>query len=103
MFGIKRLRRENAALREALEWYADSANWRKRGTNAPGTTPRTWVKSPAAFDRGARAKFFLSQTAQTDARRYAVWRVATQKVDIPTGARPSEALPIAPSHPEDTE
>jgi hypothetical protein len=62
MFGIKRLRRQNAALREALEWYADSANWRKRGTNAPGTTPRTWIKSPAAFDRGARAKFFLTQT-----------------------------------------
>ena len=36
MFGIRRLRRENAILREALGWYATSSNWRKKGTNAKG-------------------------------------------------------------------
>lgn len=62
MFGRKsrRLQRENAALRDALGWYATSSNWRKKGTNAKGE-PRKWIKSPAAFDRGARAKFVLSQ------------------------------------------
>jgi hypothetical protein len=63
MFGSKRrarLAHENAALRDALGWYATSSNWRKKGTNAKGE-PRKWVKSPAAFDRGARAKFVLTQ------------------------------------------
>jgi hypothetical protein len=68
MFGRKRrarLAHENAALREALGWYATSSNWRKKGTNAKGD-PRKWIKSPAAFDRGARAKFVLSQLDALD-------------------------------------
>jgi hypothetical protein len=60
MFGIKRLRRQNAALRDALEWYANSTTWRRTATNVRGE-PRQWIKSPAAFDRGARAKFVLTQ------------------------------------------
>ena len=63
MFGRKRrtrLAHENAALREALGWYATSSNWRRRGAHAKGD-PVKWVKSPAAFDRGSRAKFVLSQ------------------------------------------
>jgi hypothetical protein len=65
MFGRKRqqrLQRENDALRNALEWYASSANWRKQSQRVDGQ-PRTWIKSPAAFDRGARAKFILTQLA----------------------------------------
>lgn len=60
MFGIKRLRRQNAALREALEWYANAATWRRVATSVKGE-PLKWIKSPAAFDHGARAKFILTQ------------------------------------------
>jgi hypothetical protein len=66
MFGIKRLRRENALLRESLDWYATSGNWRRRGAHAKGD-PVKWIKSPAAFDRGARAKFTLTQIYATAA------------------------------------
>lgn len=41
----------------ALDWYAQSSNWR-REVRVAGPH-RNWVKSPAAFDRGARAKFVL--------------------------------------------
>jgi hypothetical protein len=63
MFGMKRWRRlarENVVLREALGWYASSNNWRRRAAHAKGN-PVKWIKSPASFDRGARAKFVLSQ------------------------------------------
>ena len=60
MFGRKRLQRENAFLLEQLGWYASSANWRRKGVNEKGE-PRKWLKSPAAFDRGARAKFAVTQ------------------------------------------
>lgn len=75
MFGRKRrrLERENALLREALGWYATSSNWRKKGTNARGE-PRKWVKSPAAFDRGARAKFTLTQLQPQPVAAF--WRVS---------------------------
>lgn len=55
---LARLQRENAELRDALDWYAQSANWRREVRNVG---PRVkWIKSPAAFDRGARAKFTLA-------------------------------------------
>lgn len=60
MFGLRRLKRENAILREALSWYANNANWRKRGTNPKGA-PRTWQKSPTASDRGTRARIAIAQ------------------------------------------
>lgn len=74
MFGRKRrrLERENALLREALDWYATSANWRRRAAHARGE-PVKWVKSPAAFDRGARAKFTLTQLQPQPVA--ALWRV----------------------------
>lgn len=85
MFGRKRLQRENTALREALGWYATSANWRKHGTNPPGSTPRTWIKSPCAFDRGARAKFILTQFPEKPVPvpdRVYVATVPTVRVDV---------------------
>lgn len=54
---IAETERENAALREALDWYAQPSNW-KREVRDVG--PRVnWTKPPAAFDRGARALFVL--------------------------------------------
>lgn len=54
---LESLVREVYVLREALDWYAQSSNWR-REVRVAGPH-RNWVKSPAAFDRGARAKFVL--------------------------------------------
>lgn len=57
---LTRLQRENAELRNALEWYADSAHWIREVRN---TGPRiTWTKSLAAGDRGARARMALMET-----------------------------------------
>jgi hypothetical protein len=53
-----RLQRENAELRDALDWYAQSSNWRREVRTVGGKRLK-WVKSPAAFDRGARAKFVI--------------------------------------------
>lgn len=54
---LARKDREIAELRDALDWYAQSTNWRREVRNVG---PRVkWIKSPAAFDRGARAKFVL--------------------------------------------
>lgn len=79
MFGRKRLARENALLREALAWYADTANWQRHASNAPGE-PRRWVKSAAAFDRGARALFALTQA---DAPARAAWSVPIVRQSSP--------------------
>lgn len=50
-------RAEIEALRDALGFYAESSNWRRDVRNVG---PRVkWVKSKAAFDRGACAKFTL--------------------------------------------
>lgn len=93
MFGIKRLRRHNAAMREALAWYADSDNWRRSAINAKGD-PLKWIKSPAAFDRGARAKFILSQTEATlvAAPRAGV-RMTMDAMEPPLVAVPFTPLP----------
>lgn len=57
---LARLQRENAELRAALGWYAESANHRREVRN---TGPRiTWTKSLAAGDRGARARMALMET-----------------------------------------
>lgn len=74
MFGRKRrrLERENAFLREALDWYASSTNWRRRAAHTKGE-PVKWIKSPAAFDRGALAKFALTQLQLQPVA--ALWRV----------------------------
>lgn len=88
MFGIKRLRRENAALRDALGWYAESANWRRSATNKPGE-PRQWIKSPASFDRGARAKFVLATLVEP--LKGAIW-----KFDITPEAVPGTIVKVAP-------
>lgn len=50
--------REIAELRDALGWYAQTSNWRREVRPVGGKRVQ-WVKSPAAFDRGARAKFVL--------------------------------------------
>ena len=75
MFGRKRrrLERENALLREALDWYASSTNWRRRAAHTKGE-PVKWVKSPAAFDRGARARFTLTQVRPQPVAM--LWRVS---------------------------
>lgn len=70
MFGRKRLQRENEALRNALGWYADESNWKRRAVN-PKDMPRQWVKSHAARDRGARA---LSILTQLDAPCAVAWK-----------------------------
>lgn len=51
------LDRQNKELRDALNWYAQSSNWRREVRNAGPR--RNWKKSQAAGDRGARAKFVL--------------------------------------------
>lgn len=54
---VAQLERENEALREALDFYAQPSNWRREVRNVG---PRVnWVKSRAAFDRGAKACFTL--------------------------------------------
>jgi hypothetical protein len=61
MFGRKHLReleRENAAMRDALQFYAAPANWRRKGVSAQGTR-RQWVMSPATSDRGEIAQRVL--------------------------------------------
>lgn len=89
MFGRKRrrLERENAILREALGWYASSTNWRRRAANAKGD-PVKWVKSPAAFDRGARALFALTQA---DAPDRSAWSVP---VVVHTATGPSARIDL---------
>ncbi|CAM5589405.1 hypothetical protein [Rhodanobacter lindaniclasticus] len=65
MFGRKQRRQlqsENAVLRDALGFYADSTHWRRRAVHAKGE-PVKWIKSQAAFDRGAFARLALSQLA----------------------------------------
>lgn len=54
------LAKENEALREALEWYADAANWRRMKGRAD-MGPKSWSRPAAVIDRGARAKFMLTQ------------------------------------------
>jgi len=61
MFGIKRLRRENAAMREALLWYAAQETWRRKGIHQKGALRKKWRKSPAAFDRGHLAIRVLTE------------------------------------------
>lgn len=61
MFGIKRLRRENAAMREALLWYAAQETWRRKGIHQKGAPRKKWRKSPAAFDRGHLAIRVLTE------------------------------------------
>lgn len=56
------LRKERDVLREHLAWYADSLNHR-RACHAG-----RWVKPPAAFDRGARALFAITQCDALHAR-----------------------------------
>ena len=53
-------RDDMAAIRDALEWYADSANWRRMKGRAD-MGPKSWSRPAAAIDRGARAKFLLTQ------------------------------------------
>jgi hypothetical protein len=93
MFGRKRLQRENDFLREHLGWYANSANWRRKGVNGKGQ-PRKWLKSPAAFDRGARAKFALTQVSAL-VPRMALWK-ATVPAPLARPAIPDEAYPGSP-------
>lgn len=52
-----RLKNENEILRDALDFYAQSSNWRREVTNLGPR--RKWIKARAAFDRGAKAKFVL--------------------------------------------
>lgn len=63
---MESLVREVHVLREALDWYAQSSNWR-REVRVAGPH-RNWIKSPAAFDRGARAKFVLMCASGRSAR-----------------------------------
>lgn len=49
---------EQKAVIEALQWYADTKNWRRRkGRKEFG--PKSWQKSSAQVDKGARARFIL--------------------------------------------
>lgn len=67
MFGRKQRARiaelegKVAVLATTLRWYADPANWQRRATHQKGE-PLKWEKSPAAFDRGARASSALVAT-----------------------------------------
>lgn len=83
MFGRKRLRRENAFLIEQLAWYADSSNWRRRATNAKGE-PVKWIKAHTSFDRGARAKFALTQVGAPFLVRPAQVRAVWKDTGAPT-------------------
>lgn len=56
-------RDELAILRETVEWYGDFGNW-KRMKGRAEMGPKSWGKPAAAIDRGARAKFVLTQLAQ---------------------------------------
>lgn len=57
---LRQLLHENAALRDALHWYAVQEHWRRHGTNPKGA-PRRWKKSVAAQDRGSRARAVLDR------------------------------------------
>lgn len=59
---LARLQRENAAMREALGWYAQSSNWKREIVN---TGPRrNWTNSPAARDRGVYARITLMEVSR---------------------------------------
>ena len=79
MFGIKRLRRENAAMREALLWYAAQETWRRKGIHQKGAPRKRWKKSPAAFDRGHLAVRVLTEIDEP--------RVAKLKAAVPAPVR----------------
>lgn len=94
MFGRKRrarLAHENTALREALYWYATRENWRKRSQRVVGK-PRTWIKSAAAFDRGAKAKFVLTQLDS-----YQPVTLVDRLLDMLLG--PDDSEPVRPTMP----
>jgi hypothetical protein len=102
MFGRKRLARENAILRNALAWYADSSNWKRCAIQAAGE-PRRWVKSAAAFDRGGRARLAL---AHADAPDCVAWsmpvvghtsRGPSARIDLERIAREGATPPSDPS------
>lgn len=105
MFGRKRKRQLDHAL-EALRWYADEANWRRRRINAPGQ-PRQWAKSPAAGDRGMRARRALAGNPPWSA---ALWRAGRESVkafidavDDVSGDKPKAPLVVTvpPPRPKD--
>lgn len=76
MFGRKsrrRLLRENAAMRQALLWYAAEETWRRKGIHQKGAPRKKWRKSPAAFDRGHLAIRVLTLL---DEPTEATWTVA---------------------------
>ncbi|MBR0568377.1 hypothetical protein J5J83_19825 [Azoarcus sp. L1K30] len=50
---INRRDAQIAELRDALSWYAERGNWKRV------TAARTWSNSPAADDRGSRARGVL--------------------------------------------
>lgn len=61
------LEAENAVLRDALDFYASSSNWRREVRNLG---PRkTWIKSKAAFDKGTKAKFTLMTLEHARSKR----------------------------------
>jgi hypothetical protein len=75
MFGRKsrkRLLRENAAMREALSWYAAQETWRRKGIHQKGAPRKKWRKSPAAFDRGHLAIRVLTQLDEPNAVTFTV-------------------------------
>lgn len=52
------------ALIEALEWYATESNWRRLPGRKLEFTSKSWARSPAQIDRGARAKSVLTQVSK---------------------------------------
>lgn len=94
MFGFKsrrRLLRENAAMREALLWYAAQETWRRKGIHPKGAPRKKWRKSPAAFDRGHLAIRVLTEI---DAPRAATWSVT-----VPAACGPAVTQQGAPHDP----
>jgi hypothetical protein len=75
MFGRKSRKRllcENAAMREALSWYAAQETWRRKGIHQKGAPRKKWRKSPAAFDRGHLAIRVLTKLDEPNGAMFTV-------------------------------
>lgn len=93
MFGMKRRAQERQRLVDALRWYANDANWQRLGVNPKGAR-RQWVKSPAAHDRGERARTALEFAGVIDpAPRAHYLQLQRPTVPAPLAINPAKRAP----------
>ena len=65
---LRSVQRAEKAIAEALSWYADPANWRRRAKR-DGNCKLGWHDPAASIDKGSRARFVLAIIDDAASRR----------------------------------